>query len=42
MKLVKSVAALAVVTTIVLGVASVHAQEKPSREETFKDIEWAA
>lgn len=39
MKLVKSVTALAVVTTIALGVASVQAQEKPSREETFQDIE---
>jgi AhpD family alkylhydroperoxidase len=39
MKLVKSVVALAVVTTIALGVASAEAQEKPSREDTFKDIE---
>lgn len=39
MKLVKSVAALAVVTTIALSVASAEAQEKPSREDTFKDIE---
>jgi AhpD family alkylhydroperoxidase len=39
MKLAKSITAMTMVTTIVLGVASVHAQEKPSRDETFKDIE---
>ena len=39
MKLVKSFTALTVVATFVLGVASIQAQEKPSREETFQDIE---